>query len=222
MKLYADTPVRRTRQIIADIAIIAWVIFWVRAGQRVYGTTMEMAEPGHQLKQAGTDFSTTMNNAGDQVTGLPLLEDRIAVPFRSAAGAGTKLQDAGQDLVTGVTNLATLLGWGTALIPIIIVGGIWAFTRIAFIRRASAARAFAVGGYPDLDFFALRALARQPLTRLAGVGPDPAGAWRRGDPAAIRALAALELQASGLRLPPEPVTPRGVGPGTSPDPRRPR
>ncbi len=218
MKFYADTAARRARQVISDIAIIAWVIFWVRAGQRVYDTTMEMAEPGHQLKQAGTDFSTTMTNAGNEVADLPLLEDRIAAPFRSAAGAGDKLGDAGQDLITGVTNLATLLGWGTALIPIIIVGGIWAAVRIAFVRRATAARVFVVEGDPDLDFFALRAIARQPLTRLSAVTLDPAGAWRRGDRAAIRSLAALELRACGLRPPPEAVSPPGAAPATTPDP----
>jgi hypothetical protein len=53
----------------------------------------------------------------------------------------------------------------------------------------------------DLDLFALRALARQPLTALARLHPDAADAWRRRDPEAVRALADLELRACGLKAP---------------------
>ena len=29
MKLYADTPVRRSRQILADLFVVAWIVGWV-------------------------------------------------------------------------------------------------------------------------------------------------------------------------------------------------
>ena len=53
----------------------------------------------------------------------------------------------------------------------------------------------------DLDLFALRALARQPMHRLAKISDDPAGAWRRGDPEVVRRLAVLELREVGLKPP---------------------
>ncbi len=53
----------------------------------------------------------------------------------------------------------------------------------------------------DLDLFALRAVANQPLHVLARISPDPAGAWRRKDVDVVRRLAALELQDAGLVLP---------------------
>ena len=53
----------------------------------------------------------------------------------------------------------------------------------------------------DLDLFALRALARQPMHVLAKVSDDPAGAWRARDREVVTALAALELRDSGLSLP---------------------
>ena len=55
--------------------------------------------------------------------------------------------------------------------------------------------------HPDLDLFALRAMANQPMPRLAAVSDDPAGAWRRGDDEVIHALALLELREVGLRPP---------------------
>jgi hypothetical protein len=45
----------------------------------------------------------------------------------------------------------------------------------------------------------MRALATQPLQRLAAVSADPVGDWRRGDPQVTARLAALELEHLGLR-----------------------
>ena len=88
----------------------------------------------------------------------------------------------------------------TALVPILIVGLFWFALRLRFARRASAAQRF-IDAAPDLDLFALRAMAKQPMPRLAAVSDDPAGAWRRGDDEIIRALALLELREVGLRPP---------------------
>jgi hypothetical protein len=54
----------------------------------------------------------------------------------------------------------------------------------------------------DLDLFALRAMASQPMHVLAAISPDPVAAWRSGDRAVITRLAEVELHRSGLNLPP--------------------
>ncbi|CAN7450030.1 hypothetical protein [Knoellia sp. LjRoot47] len=200
MKLYADLPGRRLAQILADLGIVAWVVLWVWVGRRVHDVTMALAEPGRQLQGAGAGFREKLNAAGDGVDDLPVLDDRIAGPFRSAAGAGTDIEKAGTDLVSAVERFAVLLAWTTALVPILIVGIWWAFARARFVRRASAAQRF-IDADDDLDLFALRAMANQPMATLAKVSSDPSGAWRRGDRETIRALALLELRDSGLRPP---------------------
>jgi hypothetical protein len=200
MKLYADLPGRRLAQLLADIGMLCWIAVWAWAGRRVHDATMALAAPGHRLEGAGSGFRSTMTSAGDSVDNLPLVDDRIAAPFRSAAGAGTEIENAGRDLVTAVGRLALLLGWTTALIPIVIVGGLWLLLRGRFVRRASAAQRF-IDGADDLDLFALRAMANQPMRKLAVVSDDPAGAWRRGDQQVIRDLALLELRGSGLQPP---------------------
>ena len=80
--------------------------------------------------------------------------------------------------------------------------------RWRFVREATAGRRFLEGTSDPathlerrLDLFALRALSRHPLHRLARVSDDPAGAWRRGDPDVVHALASLELRSTGLRVP---------------------
>lgn len=200
VKIYADLPGRRLAQILADLGIVAWVALWAWVGRRVHDVTMALAEPGRQLQGAGAGFREKLNAAGDGVDNLPVLDDRVAGPFRSAAGAGTDIEKAGTDLVSAVERFALLLGWTTALVPILIVGIWWALARGRFVRRASAAQRF-VDADDDLDLFALRAMANQPMASLAKVSADPSGAWRRGDRETIRALALLELRDSGLRPP---------------------
>jgi hypothetical protein len=200
VKLYSDIPARRLAQVAADVGMLLWVVLWVRASQRVHEATMQLAGPGRELAGAGTSFRGTMNTAGDGVDDLPLLDDRVATPFRSAAGVGTQIEKVGTDLVSAVENLARVLAVTTVLVPVLIVGFVWLVLRTRFVRRASAAQRF-IDAAPDLDLFALRAMANQPMPRLARVCDDPAGAWRRGDPDVIHALALLELKECGLRPP---------------------
>jgi hypothetical protein len=200
VKLYSDIPARRLAQVAADVGMLLWVVLWVRASQRVHEATMQLAGPGRELAGAGTSFRGTMNTAGDGVDDLPLLDDRVATPFRSAAGVGTQIEKVGTDLVSAVENLARVLAVTTVLVPVLIVGFVWFVLRTRFVRRASAAQRF-IDAAPDLDLFALRAMANQPMPRLARVCDDPAGAWRRGDPDVIHALALLELKECGLRPP---------------------
>ncbi|HEV7173495.1 hypothetical protein [Pedococcus sp.] len=200
MKLYADLPARRTMQILADVAMLTWVCVWAWAGRLVHDQTMDLAAPGRRLQSAGSGFRQQLDSAGNAVHDVPLVGDSISAPFHRAAAAGTTIQQAGTDLVGAVTRLALLLGWVTALVPILVVGGVWLLLRGRFVRRATAAQRF-VDSAADLDLFALRAMSNQPLQVLARVSDDPTGAWRRGDEPTIRSLALLELRDCGLRPP---------------------
>lgn len=200
MTFYADLPARRLVQVLSDLGVLAWCAVWVWLGRLVHSQVMGLAAPGRELTSAGAGFRTRMEGASDSVDGLPLLGDRVAVPFRAAAQTGADLESTGRNLVSAVEQLALLLGWTTALLPILLVGGAWLARRGRFVRRATAARRF-IDADADLDLFALRAMSRQPMHRLARISDDPAGAWRRGEADTVRALAALELRDAGLRLP---------------------
>lgn len=204
MKLYADLPGRRTVQLLADLGLLGWVAVWAWVGRYVHDATLSLAKPGAQLRSAGAGFRSELDRASGSVAGLPLLGDRLAGPLHDVAAAGTSMQDAGSQLVAAVTHLANILGWVTALVPIVIGAASWALLRGRFVRRASAAQRF-IDDAADLDLFALRAMATQPMRKLARVSDDPAGAWRRGDAATIRALALLELGDSGLSPPAGPA-----------------
>jgi hypothetical protein len=70
---------------------------------------------------------------------------------------------------------------------------------VRFARRASVAKSM-LKSETSVDLLALRALSTQKLGVLSGIDPDPAGAWRRGDPLVLRSLANLELRAAGVKL----------------------
>lgn len=201
MVFYAHSPARRIRQILVDLLVVGWVYAAVRAGQAVHEATLRLAAPGRALEQAGRDVGSNLHSAAEKLGELPFVGSDVRGPLDDAATSTQQLISAGQELQTSVGRLAVLLGVLVAVIPILLVLLAWLPPRLRFARRAGAAQRFVDDG-ADLDLFALRAMANQPMHVLAKVSDDPAGAWRRGDPALVRALAALELRSVGLRPPP--------------------
>lgn len=200
MNLYAEQGARRTRQVVGDVLVLAWVVVWVLVGKAVHDAVAQLAAPGRTLEDAGTSLEGGLGDASRAVSGVPLVGDALSAPFDSAGGAASSITTAGVEIQETVGQAATVAGLSVALWPILVVVAGWVAVRLRFARRASAARRLVDGG-ADLDLFALRALTRLPLRTLARVDADPAGAWRRGEPDVVRALAALELRDVGLRLP---------------------
>ncbi|GAB3049869.1 hypothetical protein GCM10027053_05910 [Intrasporangium mesophilum] len=200
MKLYADLPVRRTRQLVADILVLLWVALWVWLGRQVHNLVLTLQTPATSITHAGQSVNGAFTGAGDQAGRLPLVGESLEQWLDKAAGAGTTLSDAGTSMSDTVGKLALVLGLITALVPIVSVAWVWLWMRISFVREASSAQRF-IDAREDLDLFALRAMATQPMKALAQISDDPAGAWRRQDQEVIRRLAVLELREQGLRPP---------------------
>ena len=200
MKLYADTSVRRSLQIAGDLALVAWIWVWIVVAQKVHEATLELATPGRRIDASAGDLASRLRDAGRTVSDIPLVGDGASKPFDGAGDAATGLAQAGQQQVAAVESLAQWLALAVALIPILVLLWFYLPQRIAFVRRATAGQRFLDSG-ADLDLFALRAMAHQPLHVLARIDPDPAGAWRRGVPEVIDQLAGLELRSAGLRPP---------------------
>lgn len=200
MKLYSDFPARRARQLLADAVAIAVLIASVALGVAVHAAVIAFAALGASLQSAGSDFESTMTDAADALGGVPLIGDGVRGPFDQASDVGAAISSAGADQQALVAQVALVLGLLVALVPFVIVLRVWLARRLAFARRAAEARGLASipGG---LDLLALRAIGSAAPKTVLAVHPDPAGAWRRGEPAAVHALARLELAESGIRLP---------------------
>jgi hypothetical protein len=200
MKLYADTPVRRTRQLFADLLFVLWLVGWVWVGHVVHDGTDRLAGVGQQTDASASQLASGLTSAGDSLRNLPVVGGGVASPFDQMSSASDALAQAGRDQVSAVHRLAWVLGISIGAIPILTVGAFFVPVRWRFAREATAGARF-IDANEDLDLFALRALARQPMHVLARVSDDPAGAWRAGDPEIVTALASLELRDSGLRVP---------------------
>ena len=197
MKVYADSPVRFVRQLVTDVLVLCWVLAWVWVGNVVHDGTMALADPGHRIESSATSLAESMREAGGALDDLPIVGDSAATPFDKASEASTSMAEAGRAEVRAVERLAFWLGLSIALIPILVVLAAYLPRRVRFVREATAGQKF-IDAESDEDLFALRAMAHQPMHVLARVTDDPVGAWRRGDRATTRALAALEMRDVGL------------------------
>jgi hypothetical protein len=200
MQLYAQHPVVRSRQLAADVGFVAWILLWVLVARTVHRAVLVLAEPGRAVEDLGTSVAGSMSSAADAADGVPVVGDELASPFEALAGAGRGVSGAGVAAQDAVGTLAFVLAAVLVVLPVGWLALHWLPARLTYAREATAA-ARLVRGTPDLELLAARALATAPLPRLAALPEGTGAAWRSGDPAAVRALAALELDRLGLRLP---------------------
>jgi hypothetical protein len=198
VKIYADRFPRFLLQAVTDLLVVAWVYAWVRAALWLHDQVEKLAVPGQKLEGAGSALADNLADASSKVGRVPLVGDELTTPFEKAAGAARSVAEAGQSQQEVVGNLALALAVITAVVPILFVVLLWLPLRARWIRRASAA-ARVRRAPAGRDLLALRALATQPLSKLAKLGPDVAESWRRSDESTVDALAALELKSLGLR-----------------------
>jgi hypothetical protein len=195
VKLYAETAGLRARQVLGDLAVLAWTAAWVWAGVTLYRLVGKLAVPGARLEQAGGGFAGDISEIQQKVGRLPVVGGDLQGPFGRLAGVGRTLADAGATQQQVVHQLALWLGVLVAAVPIAVLLVAWLPRRVAWAREAGAASRLRLGG-ADLELFALRAVANRSLRELRRVTADPAGALRAGD---YQALADLELRSLGLR-----------------------
>jgi hypothetical protein len=203
MKIYADGRSRRVRQQVGDLSLVVWSALWLWVAAAVHDATLALAAPGRRMQAAGGGLAGQLRDAGSVVGNLPLVGDDARAPFDGAGRAADQLSAAGGSTVEAVQHLAFWLTVVVAAVPVTV--GLVAYLprRWRFMRQATAGRRL-IDSSADLELFALRAMANQPMHRLARVSSDPVGAWRSGDRAVVRALALLELRDAGL------TPPRGV------------
>lgn len=208
MKLYADTPLRRSRQIFGDLWVLAWAALSIWLATMVYDVTMKLAVPGRKMESAATTMGEKLRDAGSSVDGVPMVGDKLSKPITGAGGAADSLADAGRTQAEAVHTFAWWLAIAVAIVPVVMVLSMYIPLRLRFIRRAST-HARLRDTEAGIDLLALRAITSQPLTVLDDITGDPAGDWRRENPAVIRALAAVELRDLGLK-PSAIVAPRAA------------
>jgi hypothetical protein len=204
MRLYADRPDRHARQLAADLGLLAWAVLWVLVARAVHGAVLVLAEPGEAVAGLGRSISVSMGSAAGVAEDVPVVGDELSTPFDALGDAGRAVTGAGEGASDAVQTLATVLAVVLVLLPVGWLLLRWLSWRLGWLREATAAdRLLASGadGLPDLELLAARAMATAPLPQLARLPAGTGAGWRAGDPAALHALAGLELRRLGLRTP---------------------
>ena len=201
MGIYAQRPGRLVGQLVGDLLVLAWTLAWVGVGVFVNRMVSTLAGPAREAAQTAERLAGDLSEAANQTSQVPGLGEQLRRPFDSAAGSLGDLVGAAERQAETIDRVAALTGWLVFLVPVTLVLAFWLPRRIRFHRRARAAQAF-LDSSADLDLFALRAMASQPMHVLAAISPNPVAAWRSEDRAVINRLAEVELHSSGLNLPP--------------------
>ena len=200
MRIYAQRRGQLAGQLAGDVAVLVWTVVWAVVAFAVSGAVAALAGPARETARTARDLAGQFGDAATQAAQVPGLGEQLRRPFDAASGSLGDLVATADRQAATIERLATISGWLVFLIPVATVLLVWLPRRVRFVRRARAAQRF-IDGAPDLDLFALRALANQPMHVLAAISDDPVRAWRAGDRRVIDALAEAELRQAGLSLP---------------------
>jgi hypothetical protein len=196
MRIYAERPGRALLQLLADAAVVVWAYVVVQVAQAARDVVLQLQGPADRLTGAGNAIRGAFDNAADTASGVPFVGDDLARALGTGSTAGDSLSSSGRELAATVATAGTAVTTAILLLGLIPVVVVWLTLRVRWVRAAASARTARAA---DPDLLALQALTRRPTRRLLAVTPEPGAAWRNGDPATVAALAAVELEALGLR-----------------------
>lgn len=195
MLWYAETGVRRVRQIAADVTLLLWIVVWWRVSRVTRDLVEGLGAPGRGLADGGDRLAGAFKDVAGAVDGTPLVGRLLQAPFTDLAAAADSVGDVGRAQDAAALALATWTGRLVLLVPVLLVAVVWAWVRLRGARQLGAARRLRDHG--DHDLLALRALVHRPASELLAVSPTPGADWRAGR---VGELAALELRGLGLHV----------------------
>jgi hypothetical protein len=202
IKLWSELRVARSKELVADIATIVWVLFWASVVWQLFQFLSSFAEAGRTIQGGGQSMVQGGRDLGESLAGLPVVGTQARDVARDAfAGAGQPLTAFGVQLEQFIFVVAIVL----ALVLAIVTLGPWLARYLPWrwerVRRLRAAHR-AIRTEPDLAdatierMLAIRAVSRLDYSTLLEYTPDPFGDWATGR---HDRLARAELASVGLR-----------------------
>ena len=73
---YAETPTHLLRQVLGDLVVLVWCVFWWRTADQVREQVLGLQGAGARAESAGTGISERLRSAGDSINGVPLVATR--------------------------------------------------------------------------------------------------------------------------------------------------
>lgn len=201
-KIWSETPVARVKEQVADLATLAWVVFWGNLAWQLFQLLAGFAQAGRTIHSGGQSMIQGGRDLGELLSGIPLIGEGAGDVVRNAfAGAGTPLSQFGTDLERFILIVAIVLALLFALVtlgPWLARYLPWRWDRLRRVRAAHRAIRTTpkVGKVKIEEALAMRAVTRLDYSTLLEFTPDPLGDWARGR---HDRLARAELSSVGLR-----------------------
>jgi hypothetical protein len=203
MKIWSELPRAQAKEVVADVATVAWVGLWGYVGWRLYTFVAQFAEAGRAVRAGGENIGDAGVQLRDAVRGAPIFGEQLGDAAKGAfAAAGAPFVDVGDQLESFILVLAAILG--IIFVAVLVVPWLmryvpWRWERLMRVRAAHRAirRAPEVGEMQVERLLASRAVHRLPWDTLLEYSPDPIGDWATGR---HDRLARAELAEAGLRL----------------------
>jgi hypothetical protein len=202
IKIWSEMRVARTKEQIADVATLIWVVFWGSIVWQLFQFLAGFAEAGRAVRAGGLTMVQSGVDLGDSLAGLPLVGSQVRDIARAGfAGAGQPISDFGTELEQFIVVVALVLAVLIALVtmaPWLARYVPWRLERLQRVRAAHRAIRSApdVGDVRITQALAMRAVTRLDYSTLLEYTPDPLGDWATGR---HDRLARAELASVGLR-----------------------
>jgi hypothetical protein len=203
MKIWSELPRAQAREMLADVATVAWVGLWGYVGWQLYSFVAQFAEAGRVVRAGGRNIGDAGVELQRAVRGAPVVGEQLGDAARRVfAAAGDPFIEFGDQLEALVLVLAAILG--IIFVAVLVVPWLmryvpWRWERLQRVRAAHRAirRAPQIGEMQVERLLASRAVHRLPWDTLLEYSPDPIGDWATGR---HDRLARAELAEAGLRL----------------------
>jgi hypothetical protein len=202
IKIWSEMPVARTKEQVADVATLIWVVFWGSIVWQLFQFLAGFGEAGRAVRAGGLTMVKSGVDLGNSLAGLPLVGSQVRDIAQSGfAGAGQPLSDFGTELEQFIFVVAVVLAMLVALVtmaPWLVRYLPWRLERLQRVRAAHRAIRTApdVGDLRIAQALAMRAVTRLDYSTLLEYTPDPLGDWATGR---HDRLARAELASVGLR-----------------------
>lgn len=202
IKLWSEVPGARSKELIADVATVAWVLFWGSVVWQLFQFLSSFAAAGRNVHDGGDTMVQGGRDLGESLAGLPLVGSQARDIARDTfASAGQPLSSFGTELEQFIFVIAAVLALLLALVtlqPWLVRYLPWRFGRLQRMRAAHhAIRRSAEGTDAETErVLAMRAVSRLDYATLLDYSSDPLGDWANGR---HDRLARAELASVGLR-----------------------
>ena len=91
IKLWSELPRARSRELLADLTTLIWVVFWSIVVWRLFVFLSSFAEAGRSVQAGGETMIQGGRNLGESLAGLPLSARRSATsPAMPSPGPGRR------------------------------------------------------------------------------------------------------------------------------------